>query len=241
MIKSKSLQISAGEIRYLQSSPRDRDLVFIHGGFGDAGIISMLEKHFGREYRITAPYLPGHGSFDLGKNASYQDIVGAISEFLTKLELTDYVLMGHSLGGRLALDMALRGDLRAQSEILIAPMLFSITASLTQITANIMGDYVSDLGVSGRDSLRNETFYARFKNFQQIWRLVTSVGKVESITLPIPTTIIWGRGDSVLPLDMNLPIISRIKGAKLETYAGGHYWLFKDGSMEIIDRLITEK
>jgi len=240
VIENKKLNISAGEIRYLQSSPRDRDLVFIHGGFGDLGLVALFEKQFGAKYRITAPYLPGHSSFSLKENYTYSDMVATLSKFLTKLEVTDYVLMGHSLGGRLALDMSTNGDTHARSEVLLAPMLAPIAATLVQTAIRLTHDYMSDLGMSRGHGLQRETLSTRVMNLHKIWKLVTSVGEVENKTLIIPTTIIWGQDDTVLPLSRNAPLVSRLEGAKLKTFKGGHYWPLKISNLEILDRLIAE-
>lgn len=241
MAENKKLQIAAGEIRYLQTPSRNQDLVFIHGGFGDTSIFPLLESTFGRKYRITAPYLPWHGSFNPGKDFNYQNLVTALSEFLTKLRLTDYILMGHSLGGRLALDLSSCKGSRARGEVLLAPMLTPISTSLSQTAAHLLSDYTSDLGLIHKSYLQIETLPARVKNLRHIWKLVSSVGEIEKKTLTIPTTIIWGQDDSVLPFHKNAVAIPKVEGAKLKTYKGGHYWPFKRDSMKIINSLISQK
>lgn len=239
MLEGKRLQVHYGEMRYLQTDTAKPDLVYIHGGFGDAGVASLLEQQFGHEFRITAPSLPGHGSFDFGENFSFQDMVGAMREFLSKLGLVDYVLMGHSFGGRLALEVCREKESRVKSVILSAPMLIPLTMGIEQTAANLVHDYVSDLGVSNRSKMQPETVLIRLKNLKQIWRLITSVGEMERITPGVATTIVWGKGDSVLPIDRNTLAISKIGGAKLKVYEGGHYWPFKPSSMKLLNELIN--
>lgn len=221
MLEGKRLQVSYGKMRYLQTNAAKPDLVYIHGGFGDAGVASLLEQQFGQEFRITTPYLPGHGSFDFDENFSFQDLVATMGEFLLKLGLVDYVLVGHSLGGRLALEVSRRKELRVKSVVLSAPMLTPLTMSIEQTAANLVRDYVSDLGISKRSKIQLETILTRLKNLKQIWRLVTSVEEVEEIIPGVATTIVWGRDDSVLPIGQNSLAISKIVGAKLEIHAGG--------------------
>ena len=240
MIEDKKLQVSLGEMRYLQAGAAKPDLVYIHGGFGDTGVMSLLEQQFGQKFRITTPSLPGHGSFNFDEGFSFQDLVATMGEFLSRLNLVDYVLVGHSLGGRLALEVSRRKESQAKSVILLAPMLIPLTTGIEQTAANLVHDYASDLGISKRNKMQFETVLTRLKNLKEIWRLITSVGPVRENVSGVATTIVWGRNDSVLPIGQNSSAISKIVGAELKIHAGGHYWPFKPRSMEIIAGLIGE-
>jgi pimeloyl-ACP methyl ester carboxylesterase len=84
-------------------------IVFIHGSGDSASIWRMQLEHFGpiRAYAID---LPGHGHRPdtLPEQASVLDYARAVREIITnELHLDHPIIAGHSLGGAIALMMAL--------------------------------------------------------------------------------------------------------------------------------------
>ncbi|MEA2242086.1 MAG: 2-succinyl-6-hydroxy-2,4-cyclohexadiene-carboxylate synthase [Solirubrobacteraceae bacterium] len=92
-----------------------RDLVLLHGftqtGRSWAPVIAELR---GR-YRCFAPDLPGHGDAQGRRPATFD----AVAAYLAALKLERFTLCGYSMGGRLALDFALRHPARVERLVLI--------------------------------------------------------------------------------------------------------------------------
>src|SRR5437588_111500 len=91
------------------------DLVFIHGAADSGGVWNRQVEYFGSRDRVLAVDLPGHGT-RLGELAfercerSAEDVITQIGAH----ELESPVLVGHSMGGAIALTVALaRPDLPA--------------------------------------------------------------------------------------------------------------------------------
>jgi pimeloyl-ACP methyl ester carboxylesterase len=237
MIEKKSIPVSLGNIRYLQAGSGNINLVYIHGGFGDTGVIRLLEQCFGHRYKIIVPFLPGHGSFDFNRNFTYQDLLSVLSQFITKLGFKDYLLVGHSFGGRIVLDL----PVRAKKVISLAPMLSRINPSLPLCAVHIAHDYLSDLGLSLRGPLQKETLWPRFRNISPIWNMITAVPDITNKSIRTPTCIIFGENDSVLPLSVNAPLFSKVSGAEFRTYPGGHYWSFTPSGLDILSHQLLKK
>lgn len=88
-------------------------LVVLHGGGGHARMLAplgVLAQHFGAE--AVAPDLPGYGHTVLRDRRAvrYDDWVGAVAELSARVAVPGrpLVLVGASMGGRLALDVAHR-------------------------------------------------------------------------------------------------------------------------------------
>lgn len=100
--------IGSENIHYeLNSSTAATTLLPIHGSGGNS-------THWPRELadishlRVCTPDLPGHGrSTGSGRNR-VEDYAGFIDAFVRALDLHRVILMGHSLGGAIALSSALR-------------------------------------------------------------------------------------------------------------------------------------
>ncbi len=92
-----------------------RDLVLLHGftqtGRSWAPVIAQVQ---GR-YRCFAPDLPGHGDASHRRPATFD----AVAAYLAALDHQRFTLCGYSMGGRLALDFAVRHPARVERLILI--------------------------------------------------------------------------------------------------------------------------
>jgi 2-succinyl-6-hydroxy-2,4-cyclohexadiene-1-carboxylate synthase len=94
----------------VSGAPHRPAILFLHGFMGSgadwAGTISALDERF----YCVAPDLPGHGRF-LGLTSQVYTNKGAakmLRELLDGLEISRAALAGYSMGGRLALYLALR-------------------------------------------------------------------------------------------------------------------------------------
>jgi pimeloyl-ACP methyl ester carboxylesterase len=98
----------------------EEPLVLLHG-IGSTSedftaVRSLLEEHFD----VLAPDLPGHGSSSrLSGRATVSGLADALESDLDALEVGRVHVLGNSLGGRLALELAARG--RALSVVAISP------------------------------------------------------------------------------------------------------------------------
>jgi pimeloyl-ACP methyl ester carboxylesterase len=84
-----------------------RAVVLLHGFLGSAEIWKETRKNLSRTYRVIAIDLPGHGSSPpIGYAHSMDLMARSVKSVLDFLKLKKYVMIGHSMGGYVALAFA---------------------------------------------------------------------------------------------------------------------------------------
>ena len=82
-------------------------LLCIHGAGASSAIWIGVGRRFARTHEVIAPDLPGHGRSD-GEARSFDALVDAVGAFAAAACVGRATLVGHSLGGLVALAAALR-------------------------------------------------------------------------------------------------------------------------------------
>jgi pimeloyl-ACP methyl ester carboxylesterase len=121
-----TIQVHGLLTRYRESGPErgGTPLVLIHGAGGSSVTWLGTLRRLGRTFRCFAPDLPGHGQSGLlpgGTRAvSIEAYRGFIDAFCATLDVRRAVLVGHSMGGAIAIEAALGSPNRVAALVLIA-------------------------------------------------------------------------------------------------------------------------
>lgn len=102
--------------------PLDRGaaILFVHGTGGNGRLWSRQLAHFGARHSPVAVDLPGHGrSGGLDGPASIAEAAALLSHVLEELQAPPAVVVGHGLGGKVALALALDHAPRVRAVVTI--------------------------------------------------------------------------------------------------------------------------
>jgi pimeloyl-ACP methyl ester carboxylesterase len=83
-----------------------KPLVILHGLFGFSDNWQTHAKKFSEYYRVILVDLRNHGHSPWSDEFSYQLMVDDLVELFNKLNLKDVILLGHSMGGKVAMHFA---------------------------------------------------------------------------------------------------------------------------------------
>lgn len=86
-----------------------KTLLFLHGLGLNKDFWSPTIAHLATTHRCIAVDLPGHGeSRNVAANGSMSAYASSVRELIEKLNLNDVTLVGHSMGGQIAIILALQ-------------------------------------------------------------------------------------------------------------------------------------
>ncbi len=127
-------------------------LVFVHGAGASSAVWIEEVRRFSTAQRVLAPDLPGHGQSDVWHPpaevtiAMYRDAVGTLC---ANLKIERVVLVGHSMGGQIALACAAAWPERVAGVVMVAsaakmPVAPPILETLEK-TTDVSGQWLAPL------------------------------------------------------------------------------------------------
>ncbi|OOV88154.1 alpha/beta fold hydrolase [Oceanospirillum linum] len=99
-------------------------LIIIHGLFGSADNWRTLSKKFAEQYRVIALDLRNHGRSPHVEGMSYPAMASDVLALMDSLQLEEAHILGHSMGGKVAMQLALNHPERIEKLVVadIAPV-----------------------------------------------------------------------------------------------------------------------
>ena len=242
-MNEKFINIDENKIRYLESGNSDNTLVLIHGLGASANRWEYVIPHFEKNYRVIVPDLIGFGYSDKPLVDYTTDFFSEfLKKFLEKLDIKNPVLIGSSLGGQIIAEYTLNNNNAVKKLILISP------SGVMKHSTPALDAYVMAALYPNQEAAKNafEMMSGSSKNidpkivegFVKRMRLPnakmafmsTLLGlknsqilteKLSSIT--VPTMVVWGELDPVIPVKYADSIVSTIKDCRFYRMDGcGH-------------------
>lgn len=94
-------------LSYLTAGEKGPAIVFLHGWGAFKELWWSTLRDLGRDYRCFAIDMPGHGESRIGQADQIERIATLVADFCTDLGLTSIILVGHSMGGSVAVELTL--------------------------------------------------------------------------------------------------------------------------------------
>lgn len=242
---AETLDVKGQKIRHLKAGPDNPDsgsapILLIHGFGADMNGWMFNQGALAEDRPVHAIDLPGHGGSgkDVG-DASLQSLAATVLDTMDALGIQKAHLVGHSLGGAIAAEIALTSPDRVAALTLIAPAGFGpkisgefldgfIGESRARKLRPIIEMLVADPGLVTADMVEDVLKFKRLDGALPALRKVADLladGSQQRIALRerlgeirAPVQVIWGEADRILPaahgegLPANVTV-TRIPGA----------------------------
>jgi pyruvate dehydrogenase E2 component (dihydrolipoamide acetyltransferase) len=249
------IEADGRRMRYLELGEGDgAPILFVHGFGGDLNNWQYNQEELAEDHRTIALDLPGHGgsSKDLGAGHVHVGaLAGNVLGFLDAKGVAKAHLVGHSLGGAIALDLALNHPERVSSATVICsaglgpdinmeyidgfmqakrrkqlqPVLEMLVADPEMVSREMIEEVLKFKRLDGVDEALSRIIDGCFAGGRQALDLSGRLGE-----LTVPVQVIWGRGDRIIPVNQadDLP-----EGVRVHALDGAAHMVHMEKSAEV--------
>ena len=248
--KTEIAQTPAGALRYAKRGDGAETVILIHGFGGDLDNWLFNIDALGEAATVYALDLPGHGqSTKTLDNPSLTTMTSALSGFMDTLGIASAHLVGHSMGGAIAMQLAASNPAKVKSMTLICsaglgpdigsyvddyvaaqgrkdlkPALEQLFADKSLVSRQLVDDVLKYKRLDGVEAALKGLSQALFGGRKQHDAPASNLGA----KMP-PALVIWGKDDQVIPVAhaANLP------GARLHVIENAGHMVFMEKASEV--------
>jgi pimeloyl-ACP methyl ester carboxylesterase len=196
---------------HLRRGGKGEPLLFLHGASGAPVVLPFMEK-LAQRFDVLVPQHPGWGKSDEPEwLENIHDAAYFYLDFLRQLTLSGVTVVGSSMGGWIAMEMAVRSTARMKSLVLVSPAGIAAPgvqpADIFLMTPEdlVRNLFVDEKLIQARLAAPvdvDETLKNRHTTARLAWepRLHDPhLGKWLH-RIDVPVKIVWGRQDRILPV-----------------------------------------
>ena len=233
---------------------KGRDLVIIHGLFGMSDNWNTLGKKFSQNFKVHLIDLRNHGRSPHSNEFNFHVMSEDLLEYIEDHQIIDPIILGHSLGGKVAMKFAFTYPEKINKLIIvdISPRkydtefhqnILKILYKLPLENFNSRSEIDKTLSISVenqvlRSFLMKNLFRNEDKKFE--WRFNINVLLDKLICIQeadfiigicsLPTCFIRGGNSNYINKNDELIINKHFSNVKIKTIEGSGHWLHADNS-----------
>ena len=239
MPKDKLIIVDGTAISY-RDEGAGRAIVFVHGWRDSKSTFAQLIKQLGEGFRSVSIDLPNFGlSQETDSITSVEEYANFLSLFIKKLNLKDYVLVGHSMGGQInifatgnnlvkpsSLILLASAGVRSNKKLIKKPIQyvskvlkrFIPAATKNKLYKKMGSDYNTKLSPVHKKIIHNVLSF----DVQDV------AGKIN-----VPTLLVFGSNDIHTPVSMGEALHQKIKKSKFVILDDKNHWLHQTDAGDI--------
>jgi 3-oxoadipate enol-lactonase len=220
-------------------------LVLVHGVGDNLRMWYGQVPVFSREYRVLTYDVRGHGETECPESpVDMPLLVADLRELMRALGIDSAFVLGYSMGGRIALQLALdepsmvRALVLANSGVGVGPRppgaeerRQSLIAALQRGDLETVSEQMTAASFSPGLKERDPALFERYRriklandaqSFARVWGAVMQSSPPDVSRLVCPVLIVAGENDAFMSLEMARLTQAAIPGSRLEVLPAGH-------------------
>ena len=253
-------------LHYRQYGERGEALVLLHGLFGSSANWGSIARELADEYRVIVPDLRNHGQSPHADYMDYASMAGDLLDLLDHISIPRAVLVGHSMGGKVAMRLALTSPERVAglAVVDIAPIAYAhdFSAILDGLAAidlesltdrqqadRLLAARVPESGVRGflLQNLARENDRWRWRvnlaSLRANMPLITGFDGPPDASYSGPTHFIYGELSHYVQAQSYAEVRQLFPGADFCPVANAGHWVYaeqRDGFMRCLRKFLDE-
>ena len=240
-----------------------RNIIILHGLFGSARNWQGIARALGEKHHVITPDLRNHGQSPHAATMSYQDMADDVIAIADKLKLNDIIIVGHSMGGKVAMTAALSNPERftALAVVDIAPVNYdhdfsvliaamnslNLAALKTRAQAEeALNKVIDDKAVIQlllQNLVRSGKAFKWRINLEGILGNLNLIGQfpesLKSSSCRLPTLFLGGSESDYMRSIHNPAIYEQFPSAEITMINGAGHWLHAEKPTEFLKHLKT--
>ena len=224
-------------------------LVIIHGLFGMSDNWNTLGKRFAEKFNVHIVDLRNHGRSFHSNDFSYNFMAEDIEKYIHSLNLDRPIIIGHSLGGKVGMNLALRSNIKFRKLIVvdIAPKKYSVdfhknileflsSISIKEFSSRVQIDELLSSEIkdfSVRQFLMKNLYRDTNKEFNWRFNIMVLKEKLDKISgidfldkkINIPTLFLSGERSNYINEDDKQLISNYFDNYQIYTIENSGHWI----------------
>ena len=237
ILEKKDIQLPDVTLKYFESGIGEKTLLFIHGFTGSIDEWAFQIQEFQENHKIYCINMRGHGESELGKDVSFEILTEDLNNFIETLKIKDPIIIGHSMGGIISLNYAIKYSNLKKLMIVDALPFFHQSMPLDLVEnfteKQILEFFSHQLSMSKHKIPEHKReYYEKLKKWSLKRRESAINGKMlkmyfkalrafnltdDLIKIKVPTLIVFGADDKILN-DKVIKSYKNIKNSKFKTF-----------------------
>ena len=235
-----NININGYNINY-EVSGEGKPVVLVHGWLTDLNTMKPLQNHLSKNFKVYNLDVIGFGKSDLPKEPlSTEDFSNFLNDFLDALNIENPILIGHSNGGRMIINLVGR-NLRKVNKIVLIDSAgivpkrkpkyyfkvytFKAVKNITKLFPK------TEMFNNMRERMLGKFGSSDYKQSPEVLRKTMSkiVNEDQKSLMPnikVPTLIIWGEKDTATPLEDAKTMEKLIPDSGLVVYPGRSHFSY---------------
>lgn len=220
-------------------------LVLLHGAGGSLGQWPYQMRRL-PGYRVLAPDLPGHGHSQGNAYSSIREYAYSCHNWLEALGVAKAVVIGHSLGGAIAFDLALEYPnlvnglvlVTSAAQLPVNPQLLDLLTVPLKVQSGVNKIISWSFARESDEGLRSKLFSQLMANregvLKQDFQACASFNITERLSeIRIPVMLVIGSDDRMLSPRLAEEATKAMPDAKLRVIRGGGHMLHQEKPLEL--------
>ena len=229
-------------------------LILLHGGTDTHKLWDPFIPHFAERYRVLTPDSRGHGrTINPSPGLSYQGMADDLARFIEVLDLNRPLIFGYSDGGQIALELGMRYPSLSRG-LVVGGAWYRFSQEYQdglrragyEGPGQVNFDTIDQYARPGwRDRLRvqhpgqdPDYYLILLKDISRMWWTPLNYHQEDFQKISVPTLILIGELDEMIPQDEAREMAQLIPGAELAIIKNaGHLDLLVEGGefLNIVD------